>query len=167
MTKCQCTEPGWCERHQCYKDEHFFHICQTHEGYFQKWEEGRGPGQVDPSGHHSVSAVCNCGCQLKHLLAKFWIVNRAGCQCAKHADQMDQWGPDKCLQRMDTILAWMEKEAQERQLPFTRKGAKAMVRIAIWRAKRAIKKAEEKQRDLEKSPTFMPPLPRSEGESHA
>jgi len=45
MTQCQCTEAGWCERHQIKKSAHLVHLCQTKEDYFQAWEEGRGPGQ--------------------------------------------------------------------------------------------------------------------------
>ena len=46
MNNCECTGPGWCERHQVNKAEHWVHLCQTRENYFQAWEEGRGPGQI-------------------------------------------------------------------------------------------------------------------------
>jgi len=46
ITGCTCTEAGWCERHQCHKTAHYVHLCQTRPGYFQLWEEGRGPGQT-------------------------------------------------------------------------------------------------------------------------
>ena len=35
----------WCERHQCWKTQHYHELCQTRPGYRQMWEEGRGPGQ--------------------------------------------------------------------------------------------------------------------------
>lgn len=49
-TGCTCTEPGWCERHQCHKTPHYLHLCQTRAGYWQLWEEGRGPGQTPKEG---------------------------------------------------------------------------------------------------------------------
>lgn len=35
----------WCERHQCWKTQHYHELCQTRPGYRQMWEEERGPGQ--------------------------------------------------------------------------------------------------------------------------
>ena len=45
VTACECMEPGWCERHQCFKSWQLFRFCQLHPGTFQLWEQGRGPGQ--------------------------------------------------------------------------------------------------------------------------
>lgn len=52
---------------------------------------------------------------------------------------MDKWGPDECLERIDDIVEWMELEAKERGLPFVQKAARAMVRIAVWRARRELR----------------------------
>lgn len=52
---------------------------------------------------------------------------------------MDKWGSDECLERIDDIVEWMELEAKERGLPFVQKAARAMVRIAVWRARRELK----------------------------
>jgi len=49
-TGCTCTEAGWCERHQCHKTAHWVELCQTHPGYWQLWEEQRGPGQIPKAG---------------------------------------------------------------------------------------------------------------------
>jgi hypothetical protein len=45
QTLCECLESGFCPRHRCVKPPHWHHLCLTHSGYFQLWEEGRGPGQ--------------------------------------------------------------------------------------------------------------------------
>jgi hypothetical protein len=45
VTACECAEPGWCPRHQCFKNELDFQLCRRRLDYFQAWEERRGPGQ--------------------------------------------------------------------------------------------------------------------------
>lgn len=57
MTSCECRQPGFCERHRCQKNEHWFWLCQTREDYFGLWEEGRGPGQNGSMPHRSVLSV--------------------------------------------------------------------------------------------------------------
>lgn len=42
---CSCCAAGWCERHQCDKNEHWWQLCRTRPDYVRLWEEGRGPGQ--------------------------------------------------------------------------------------------------------------------------
>jgi hypothetical protein len=42
---CECPLAGWCERHQINKSNNWHRLCQTHQGYRQAWDEGRGPGQ--------------------------------------------------------------------------------------------------------------------------
>lgn len=52
---------------------------------------------------------------------------------------MDKWGPDKCLEEIDTIVCWMEEEARTRTkipIPFTRIVAKRLVLRAIRNARR-------------------------------
>jgi len=44
-TGCECTEPGWCERHGVEKNANWFHQCQTRQVIFNLWERGLGPGQ--------------------------------------------------------------------------------------------------------------------------
>ena len=45
VTACECVEPGWCQRHRCFKNELDFQLCRRRPDYFQLWEQGRGPGQ--------------------------------------------------------------------------------------------------------------------------
>jgi len=45
VTDCECTGPGWCERHKCYKSLMFYRACGRTPQLFAMWEQGRGPGQ--------------------------------------------------------------------------------------------------------------------------
>lgn len=45
VTACECSEAGWCERHQCYKSPMWFRLCGRSPQLFALWEQGRGPGQ--------------------------------------------------------------------------------------------------------------------------
>lgn len=46
ITECECSGPGWCQRHQCSKSQHYYDLCRTQPAYFERWEIGRGPGQL-------------------------------------------------------------------------------------------------------------------------
>lgn len=46
ITDCQCNGPGWCERHQCRKNLHWYRLCQRKPAFFNAWEAGCGPGQL-------------------------------------------------------------------------------------------------------------------------
>jgi hypothetical protein len=143
LTGCQCTEAGWCERHQVQKSEHLVALCQGNESYFDAWEKGRGPGQLkrDPNAKARViqrpRPSHGPGTELKKLLKLFGIFSKGGCDCAKHAMVMDQMGPGRCLEKIDTIIGWLEKEAKARHLPFVRAAAMVLVKRAISNAKRA------------------------------
>ena len=45
ITRCECSEPGFCPRHRCDKTPQWRRLCQTRPDYFQLWEHGGGPGQ--------------------------------------------------------------------------------------------------------------------------
>lgn len=47
-TQCECTEPGYCQRHDITKSKILFGLCQNKQKYFDAWEQGRGPGQSLP-----------------------------------------------------------------------------------------------------------------------
>jgi hypothetical protein len=76
------------------------------------------------------------GTELKALLATIGIVASPTCKCNKMARQMDQWGPDESLAHMEEIVDVMEETAKARKLPFLRAGAKQLVRLAVWRARK-------------------------------
>lgn len=59
MTACECFQPGWCERHLCYKTERRHMLCRTRNDYFRLWEEGNGPGQnLELQGNPAVEFPC-------------------------------------------------------------------------------------------------------------
>ncbi|HEY0981131.1 hypothetical protein [Schlesneria sp.] len=41
-TPCECTEPGWCQRHHCRKPPAWHLLCRLQQEHFQAWEEGHG-----------------------------------------------------------------------------------------------------------------------------
>jgi hypothetical protein len=88
MTGCECTGPGFCERHGVAKGITLYRLCQNDERYWQAWEKGRGPGQhkgtpreprlrppIGPGGMLRRSLGCS---------AKSW----------PHYDKMDMLGAD-------------------------------------------------------------------------
>lgn len=44
-TACECSEPGWCERHACHKSRNLHRLSRTRDDYFQLWEDGGGADQ--------------------------------------------------------------------------------------------------------------------------
>lgn len=54
MTGCECEQPGFCVRHGVHKSQHWHHLCQTRENYFDAWERGRGPGQGLPARQEEI-----------------------------------------------------------------------------------------------------------------
>ena len=77
------------------------------------------------------------GAILKGILSWLKVKVTPDCPCMAFAAQMDEWGPDGCLERMGVILDHLQKQAEARKLLFSRTIAERAVRIAIWRARRA------------------------------
>lgn len=44
-TGCICPLSGFCSRHNITKTPHLHKLCQNHSGYFDAWENCKGPGQ--------------------------------------------------------------------------------------------------------------------------
>jgi hypothetical protein len=44
-TPCECPLAGLCNRHNMNKTPHYHKLCQNHQGYFNQWEDCKGPGQ--------------------------------------------------------------------------------------------------------------------------
>lgn len=61
VTDCECTEAGYCERHQCQKTPYLFAMCQRASDLFRRWELGEGPGQFQ-----SRQAVARTHGQCRH-----------------------------------------------------------------------------------------------------
>ena len=82
---------------------------------------------VCPSGHQ---VHCGPGCQLQRTLGWFGLKDDGTCHCKAYAAQMDAWGPDQCIRRIEEIVQHLREAAAKRGLPFLATAA----RIAIGRA---------------------------------
>lgn len=79
------------------------------------------------------------GSYLKSMFSWFFLNPTADCPCEQHARQMDEWGPDGCLENLTTIVGWIKEEAESRRLTFNEYSeavVERLVRICIWRARR-------------------------------
>lgn len=43
VTPCVCEQPGWCERHRCFKTWPLHLLCRRQMAYYEAWEAGQGP----------------------------------------------------------------------------------------------------------------------------
>jgi hypothetical protein len=128
---CDCEYPGWCERHKIYKSQHWVDLCKRRGKYWRAWEEGRGPGQIKPSGSHSADHVIDGpGSELKRILG-------CGCTC-EFLGILNSWGVDGCLERFDEIVVWLRKGTKG----FTEEAAARILKIAINRVKSRIQGAK-------------------------
>jgi hypothetical protein len=62
---CECEEPGFCERHQIYKNDHYFSICQGNAmdldcgaKFWIGWERGRLGAVAPKNPILNVSSFC-------------------------------------------------------------------------------------------------------------
>ena len=147
MTKCECPRAGYCPRHKINKNPHWHSLCQTHVAYFDRWEDGTGPGQrtpqkaipkaVRPKGRvHSILKLISrcCGYKTKPKevpmngvgdVLHTWIKNmginpEVGCDCPYYRNLYNSWGPDLCTKNIEEILDVFQTHAQARCLPFVR-----------------------------------------------
>jgi hypothetical protein len=105
------------------KSEHFLHLCQTRENYFRAWENGDGPGQLIPP---RVLPFSNLppgpGTELSKLL---------GCGGCKFATKMNDWGWERCIAEIDTLIVMM----QESYNKMTESAARRLIVLAIERSR--------------------------------
>jgi len=80
------------------------------------------------------------GTELKALLSKIGIRSSPTCSCNKRAKTMDENGIEWCEQNVETICDWLAEESAKRKLPFVRLAGKAIIHMAIRRAKKGNKK---------------------------
>ena len=76
------------------------------------------------------------GTELKALLSKIGIRSSPTCSCNKRAKTMDEKGIAWCEQNVETICDWLAEESAKRKLPFVRLAGKAIIHLAIRRAKK-------------------------------
>jgi hypothetical protein len=101
-------------------------VDETHPAY------PRAPVKPIPAG--------GAGTELKALLSKIGIVASPTCSCNKRAKTMDENGIEWCEQNVETICDWLAEESAKRKLPFVRLAGKALIHLAIRRAKKATSK---------------------------
>lgn len=78
------------------------------------------------------------GLELKKLLSRIGIKANPNCSCNARANAMDKNGIEWCEQNVETICDWLQEEAAKRKLPFVRLAGKAIINLAIRRAKKNI-----------------------------
>ena len=76
------------------------------------------------------------GTELKALLKTIGIVASPNCSCNRRAQIMDEWGADECERRIDDISIWLAGEAKKRKLPYWEWAGRALIRLAIRRARK-------------------------------
>ena len=75
------------------------------------------------------------GTELKALLARVGITAEPDCSCNAMAAKMDAWG-EECVEHMAEIVEHLRAQAEARGLPFLDAAGRALVRVAIARARR-------------------------------
>jgi len=123
-TKCECHGPGYCERHKVRKSPHLWKLCQTREDYFAAWEAGRGPGQ-DLAGEAQQAPSAGVGTELRKIL---------GCTCRLPIARLDAWGPEKCSEEFNAIVAELVEVSARHKEPISKEAAERMLRMAIERS---------------------------------
>lgn len=79
------------------------------------------------------------GTELKKLLKLVGITASPTCVCNARARTMDENGIEWCENNKDTIIGWLEEEANKRNLLFSQIGAKMILNLAIKKAKKSVK----------------------------
>ena len=66
------------------------------------------------------------------------------CSGCAYAATMDQWGPDACLEQLDTIVGWMMEDGDKRGTPISEAAARRMATLAIERSRATIESLADK-----------------------
>lgn len=85
---------------------------------------------------HPKPGTSGPGTEMKALLAKIGIVAKPTCSCNKRAKIMDEKGCDWCAENIDEIDRWLAEEAKKRKLPYLSLAGKALIHLAIRRARK-------------------------------
>lgn len=131
---CECTQAGWCNRHKKNKTARQVRACKQHEQYrhnLDAWQQGGSLILCDSVVVRVEPRQCQPGCQLTRLLARLSIEKQGGCPCEDFAHQMDAWGVSGCKERVGEIVEHLRQQATERSLPFNRRAATWLVKLAI------------------------------------
>lgn len=71
------------------------------------------------------------GDQLHNYLSKLGFHISPGCGCERRIRLMNEWGPEKCLEKIDSINRWLKREAISRGLPYSSTLGKQLIKRAI------------------------------------
>jgi hypothetical protein len=101
--------------------------------------ELRGRGVRTAAMPGAPASPCRAGAALHELLAgpPFFFASGGDCGCESFAAQMDAWGCDEVIRRIDQVVAHLEQQAARRGLPFHRVAGRILVRRAVRNARRA------------------------------
>lgn len=95
-----------------------------------------GPYETSCSQDMGPMQAGGAGTELKGLLKLLGITAKPGCSCNQRAEAMDKRGCDWCEQNIDQIDGWLAEEAKKRKLPYLSLAGKALIRVAIRRARK-------------------------------
>lgn len=76
------------------------------------------------------------GTELKKLISWFYSPNKKKCNCLTRIAKMNAWGPDKCTERMDTIVRWLRHSARINKIPFFEPAVRLLIKQAIKNARK-------------------------------
>lgn len=95
------------------------------------------PGLGDrAAGFREHPADRGVGTELHKMLSRMGISETSGCKCKSRVALLNQWGPQRCAENIETIVEWLKQEAGKRGLPFMAMPARILVRRAISNAKK-------------------------------
>ncbi|MFN7318390.1 MAG: hypothetical protein ACK5S6_02665, partial [bacterium] len=78
------------------------------------------------------------GTELKKLISWFYSPDKKKCKCATRIAKMNNWGPDGCEERMDTIVRWLKHSAATHNIPFQETVVRMLIKRAISNARKAV-----------------------------
>lgn len=112
------------------------HRCELIDGVWLHVD--RGSQGADAAREAVVAALSGSGpgTQLKAMLSRIGIVASENCSCNKRAAIMDERGCDWCEQNIDQIDGWLAEEAKKRKLPYLSLAGRALIHMAIRRARK-------------------------------
>lgn len=111
--------------------EQYRRLVEKYMGYRQQ-------GGANPAAPvFSPPPTSGAGTELKKLLSRIGITATPTCSCNKRARTMDENGIAWCEENIETIVGWLREEAAKRKLPFVDMAGRAIVQLAIRRAKKA------------------------------
>jgi hypothetical protein len=83
------------------------------------------------------------GTILSNMLGVIGIKSSENCSCKRHAIEMNMRGPEWCLNNLDTVISWLKEESSKRNWPFIDSIARLMVKKAISKSQRLLKKESQ------------------------